>query len=113
VKFLFDENLSPRLVGEVATHWPDSTHVEAVGLRGAGDEIIWRYAHTHGFTIVSKDDDFRSLALVRGAPPKIVWLQIGNSTTSQVAQLLRAFTLELQAFSLDPAESLLSLKGPQ
>jgi predicted nuclease of predicted toxin-antitoxin system len=42
VKFLFDENLSPRLVGEVATHWPDSTHVEAVGLRGAGDEIIWR-----------------------------------------------------------------------
>ena len=40
MKFLFDENLSPRLVGEVATHWPDSTHVEAVGLRGAGDEII-------------------------------------------------------------------------
>jgi predicted nuclease of predicted toxin-antitoxin system len=111
VKFLFDENLSPRLVSELAGHWPDSIHVETLGLRGDSDERIWRYAQTHGFTIISKDDDFRSLALVRGAPPKVVWLQIGNSTTAQVAQLLRAFALQLQAFSVDPAESLLSLRS--
>jgi predicted nuclease of predicted toxin-antitoxin system len=109
VKFLFDENLSPRLVSEIASYWPDSAHVETLNMRGASDESIWRYAQTHGFTIVSKDDDFRSLALVLGAPPKVVWLQIGNSTTAQVAQLLRTYALELQAFSLDPNESLLSL----
>ena len=111
MKFLFDENLSPRLVSELAGHWPDSNHVERVGLRGASDEVIWRYAQAHGFTIISKDDDFRSLALVRGAPPKVVWLQIGNSSTTEVAQLLRRRALELQAFSLEPTESLLSLPG--
>jgi predicted nuclease of predicted toxin-antitoxin system len=110
VKFLFDENLSPRLVRELAGHWPDSIHVDTSGLRGASDESIWAYAKAHGFTIVSKDDDFRSLALVRGAPPKVVWLQIGNASTSQVAQMLRSHALELQAFALEPVESLLSLR---
>jgi hypothetical protein len=40
-----------------------------------------------------------------------VWLQIGNSTTAQIEQLLRRCALELQAFSLDPTESLLSLRS--
>ncbi|MBV8055903.1 MAG: DUF5615 family PIN-like protein [Deltaproteobacteria bacterium] len=32
---LFDENLSPKLVGRVAKKFPDSTHVRDIGLRGA------------------------------------------------------------------------------
>ena len=67
MKFLFDENLSPRLVSILAPYWPDSMHVETAGLRGATDDAIWRFAHDHGFAILSKDDDFSSLALVRGA----------------------------------------------
>jgi hypothetical protein len=35
----------------------------------------------------SKDDHFRSLALVRGAPPKVVWLQVGNASTSHAADV--------------------------
>jgi predicted nuclease of predicted toxin-antitoxin system len=38
VKLLFDENLSPRLVGELSSHWPGSTHIELLGMRGASDE---------------------------------------------------------------------------
>ena len=59
---------------------------------------------------MSKDDDFCSLALVRGAPPKIIWLQVGNATNAQIADLLRTSALQLTAFSLEPAESLLSLR---
>lgn len=59
---------------------------------------------------MSKDDDFRSLALLRGAPPKIVWLQVGNAATSQVANVMRANALHLTAFSLDPTEAFLSLR---
>ena len=65
MRFLFDENLSPRLVGEVGKHWPDSSHIEAFGLRRATDDAIWTMAKGQGFTIVSKDDDFCSLALVQ------------------------------------------------
>ena len=83
MKFLFDENLSPRLVGEVGKIWPDSSHVESAGLRRATDDAIWTFAQGQEFTIVSKDDDFRSLALVRGAPPKVIWLQVGNASTAR------------------------------
>ncbi len=88
MKFLFDENLSPRLVRELEDYWPGSIHVDAAGLRGASDESIWAFMRkAQAFTLVSKNDDFRSLALVRGAPPKVVWLQIGNASTAQVAQI--------------------------
>ena len=78
-------------------------------MRGASDEAIWASARDGDFIIVSKDDDFRSLALVRGPPPKVIWLQIGNTSTAAVANLLRANALLLKAFSLYPAEALLAL----
>jgi predicted nuclease of predicted toxin-antitoxin system len=111
VKLLFDENLSPRLVGDLAPHWPDSTHIELLGMRGASDAAIWAHARDGNFIIVSKDDDFRSLALVRGPPPKAIWLQVGNASTAAVANLLRANALLLKTFSLDPVEALLSLRA--
>jgi predicted nuclease of predicted toxin-antitoxin system len=70
-----------------------NTHVETAGLRRATDEAIWRFARDHGFAILSKDDDFSSLALVRGARPKVIWLQIGNSPTSRVVEVLKANAL--------------------
>jgi predicted nuclease of predicted toxin-antitoxin system len=85
--------------------------VESINLRGATDEAIWSFARDHGFTLVSKDDDFRSLALVRGAPPKVIWLQIGNAPTSKVAELLRANLSILEHFADEPGEALISLRG--
>ena len=72
MKLLFDENLSPRLAEKVGGLWPDCSHVELSGLRRASDETIWKFAQAERFMIVSKDDDFRALALVRGAPPKVI-----------------------------------------
>ncbi len=111
MKLLFDENLSPRLVTELTSHWPGSTHIELLGMRGATDEAIWAHARDGNFIIVSKDDDFRSLALVRGPPPKVIWLQIGNASTTAVANLLRVNALLLKNFSQDTAEALLSLQA--
>lgn len=105
MKLLFGENWSPRLVSALADLWPGSAHVESINTRGATDEALWSFAHAHGFTLVSKDDDFRSLALVRGAPPKVIWLQIGNAPTSKVADLLRPNASALDAFSVQPAEA--------
>jgi predicted nuclease of predicted toxin-antitoxin system len=44
VKLLFDENLSYRLVDQVATLWPESAHIAGIGLLGRSDEEIWSYA---------------------------------------------------------------------
>ncbi len=44
-----------------------------VQLKGQNDQKIWLYAADNGYTIVTKDDDFRALSLLRGAPPKVIW----------------------------------------
>ena len=97
-------------MGELTSHWPGSTHIELLAMRGASDEAIWKRARDSDLIIVSKDDDFRSLALVRGPPPKVIWLQVGNASTAAVANLLRTNALLINTFSLDPVEALLSLQ---
>lgn len=109
MKLLIDENLSAKLVIRLAAEFPESTHVKALGLRGAADRAIWEYAKEHGFTIVSKDDDFRQKAFLLGAPPKVVWLALGNSSTAVVATLLKQNRKQLEAFLTDADDSLLVL----
>lgn len=109
MKLLLDENLSRRLVPMRASVYPDSQHVEHLGLQGQSDIEIWRYAAEHGFVIVSKDDDFRQLSFLRGAPPKVIHLVLGNAGTQAVANLLIRQQAALQAFELDEQTSLLIL----
>lgn len=53
---LFDQNLSPRLVGDLFT---GSTHVRHVKFQAADDVEIWNYALNNALIIVAKDDDLR------------------------------------------------------
>jgi predicted nuclease of predicted toxin-antitoxin system len=109
VKLLFDQNLSSRLVRELAVEYPGSVHVRAVGLDGADDARIWEHAKMNELTIVTKDDDFRQRSFVHGAPPKVVWLQMGNCSTDDVASVLRANAANLDAFHLNETAALLVL----
>lgn len=84
MKLLFDENLSRKLVALLSAEYPGSVHVRDAGLRGAPDERIWDYARDQNCIVVSKDDDFRQRGFVEGAPPKVVWLQVGNAGTAVV-----------------------------
>ncbi len=57
--------------------------------------------------IVSKDTDFRERSFVEGFPPKIVWLNLGNAGTIEIAARLRAAQAALATFVANPDESLL------
>ena len=109
MKLLFDENLSPRLLDTLQADFPDSTHIERLKMRGATDAAIWSYARDHGYTIVSKDNDFRQYAFLLGPPPKVIWLAIGNAGTDVVARLIISMAAEIQKFDADPEQSLLPL----
>lgn len=110
MKLLLDENLSPRLVGLLDNTYPESSHVGTIGLGGATDKTIWDYAKVHGYALVSKDNDFRQRSFQYGAPPKVVWLSIGNAGTSRIAQLLRDANNEILAFLNDEESALLVLQ---
>jgi predicted nuclease of predicted toxin-antitoxin system len=103
MKLLFDQNLSPKLVSRLADLFPASSHVQAVGLDCASDDQVWEYARLNGFAIVSKDSDYNNLSVVRGSPPKVLWLLLGNCTTNQVEAVIRARLASIEAFEKDPA----------
>ena len=107
MKLLFDENLSPRLIELLAAEFPGSTHPERLSMRGAADAAIWAHARDHGYTIVSKDNDFRQYAFLYGPPPKVLWLAVGNAGTGVIARLLANRTAEILAFAEAPEQSLL------
>jgi predicted nuclease of predicted toxin-antitoxin system len=86
---LFDQNISPRLVDRLADIYPESAHVSTLGMDKAMDSEIWQYAHDHDYMIVTKDADFSELGIVRGFPPKIIWIRRGNCSTREIESILR------------------------
>ena len=70
--------------------YPHSLPVRDVGLTGQPDEEIWRYAVRKHCAIVTKDIDFYQRSMLHGAPPKIIWVRIGNATTRAIADVLRS-----------------------
>jgi predicted nuclease of predicted toxin-antitoxin system len=111
VKLLLDQNLSRNLVGRLQGAYPDSTHVSALGLAMATDREVWDFAGQQGYTIVSKDSDFRQLAFLHGPPPKVIWLRAGNANTSTVLEVLLSHHEALDAFGTAADEALLVLPG--
>jgi predicted nuclease of predicted toxin-antitoxin system len=107
VKLLLDENLSRRVAALVADVFPGSQHVSEVGLASSDDAVVWDYARAHSFAIVSKDSDFHQRSFVFGAPPKVIWLRLGNCTTQEVHDLLRARVDDIEAFDRDLAATFL------
>ena len=110
MRLLFDENLSPDLVQRLGGGYPDSQHLDLTGLKGQSDLEVWEYAARHGFTLVSKDNDFRQLSFLNGPPPKVIWLSVGNARTDAIAALLIRNRERVDAFAADLEGSLLVLE---
>jgi predicted nuclease of predicted toxin-antitoxin system len=107
MRLLFDHNLSPRLVARLVDLHPNASHVSLVGLDQAPDLEVWNYAGANDFVIVTKDSDFDDLSLLRGSPPKVIWLRIGNCTTHQIEIVLRHHHLLITDFIRDVSVSVL------
>lgn len=109
MKLLFDQNLAHRLVKSLADLYPDSVHVQEVGLTTASDKEVWDYAQQNGFAIVSKDSDFQQMSVLHGSPPKVIWLRVGNCTIKIIEELLRKHSITIHTFDLSPDKTFLVL----
>lgn len=109
MKLLFDENSSPKLVRLLGDLFPDSVHVRDVELKAADDPLVWEYAKDNALMIVSKDSDMHQRSFVFGYPPKVVWVRLGNCSTSDVERLLRRNFTAIKTFYDDLYASFLSL----
>jgi predicted nuclease of predicted toxin-antitoxin system len=99
VKLLLDENLSWRMVNKLGVVFPEVVHVTSLNIsQPASDISIWDFAKKNGYTIVSKDDDFEKIVLLRKAPPKLLFLKTYNLNTEKLVNLIIANNIKIKEF---------------
>jgi predicted nuclease of predicted toxin-antitoxin system len=79
------------------------------GLLGGSDGLIWQRALDHGFVIVTKDEDFQRLSILYDAPPKVIWIRLGNCSTADIIRLLAQRRDEIGRFVADEEAAFLAL----
>jgi predicted nuclease of predicted toxin-antitoxin system len=102
VKLLFDQNLPPRLVANLADLFPGSLHVRDAGLARADDESVWKFALDRGFAIVTKDSDFQERSQIARLAPRVIWIRRGNCSTSDLEMLMRNHAHRIAALEREP-----------
>jgi len=91
MKLLLDENLSRRIVAALQSNFPGTSHVTLLGLERATDLEIWAYAKAGDYVVVTKDDDFQAIQGLRGHPPQIIRVRLGNCSNQNVLALLEKY----------------------
>ncbi|TVQ18451.1 MAG: hypothetical protein EA361_01375 [Bacteroidetes bacterium] len=108
MQLIFDQNISPKLVSFFSQTFPESKHLQDLGLDIADDSIVWEFAKSEGYTIVTKDNDFNNLVSLFGFPPKVIWIRRGNCSTNDLKELLNSNIELIQAFILDSNNGILT-----
>ena len=88
MKLLFDQNISARIVRLLKESFPDCTQVTLEGLGNARDMDIWLWARQNDCCIVTFDADFLDIITLRGFPPKVLFMRLGNRRTKDLAEIL-------------------------
>ena len=109
MKLLFDQNISPKIVRQLESYFPDSKQVRHVELEDASDSKIFDYARDNDYVVVTFDSDFVDLNVIKGIPPKIIWLKTGNLTTKSISKLLTANLLLIRDFIDSDKEEILEI----
>jgi len=108
MKLLFDQNISFRISRILSDHFPEAKQVRELQLEDCTDSEIWEYARKNNYTIVTFDSDFYDLSVIKGVPPKVIWLRIGNSSTDNIAEVLQDKRELIQEFIHGPSHSEIS-----
>ena len=102
MKLIFDQNLSRKLVTQLADIFPDSSHVQLHDLAEKTDTEIWKFAKINDFCIVTQDVDFAERSRLYRSPPKVILLRCGNAPTQVVESLLRSGVVVIQKLFDNP-----------
>ncbi len=109
MKLLFDQNLSFHLCKYFEDSFPDSSQIRLLGMDRVRDAEIWEYARQNGYTIVTQDADFFDLSLLRGTPPKLIWLRCGNQPTVVIKKIIQKNVETIITFNENPSQDCIEL----
>ncbi len=81
-RFLVDNQLPAALAHWLQARGHQAEHVLALGMGQTADALIWQHAAQTGAVIVTKDEDFAQLTILRPEGVRVVWLRVGNCRTA-------------------------------
>ncbi len=79
---------------------PDFIHVKDLN-DSWSDEVIWQYALDNNLTIITKDADFSTKVLFKGAPPKVIHLKFGNLRIKEFHNLISKIWIDIEVLIED------------
>ena len=80
-----------------------------LNLREAEDNEIFMIARAKNAIVITKDDDFVSLLMRHGSPPKVIWMTCGNTSKNRLKEILELNLL--QAIQLLQTTDLVEITG--
>ena len=102
MKLLLDQNISFMITKRIQDIFPDSKQVKDLRLENAKDSLVWVYAKENDYCIVTFDGDFYDMGIIKGSSPKVIWLRMGNTSTSNIEKVLRKNFILIKTFLTDP-----------
>lgn len=109
MRLLFDQNISFKIIKKISEYFPQAKQIRSTGLENSSDLQIWEYSKTNNYCIVTFDSDFIDLTNLKGFPPKIIWLRIGNTTTENIALTLIKNKNRIEEFISNPELAFLEI----
>lgn len=89
MKFLIDNQLPPALARLIQAEFGfDAAHVTELGLAEAADQEIWQRATADRFVVISKDEDFTSMAITNDGA-SLIWVRVGNCRSGFLLEVFR------------------------
>ena len=110
MRLLFDEHLSPKLVGRLRDLFSEAVHVQTLGMRGRKDRALWDHARENGYVIASRDSDFEALAMTLGSPPKVILVRTKDGRTAVIESMFRRHADAIRRFDTSTDRSVLILE---
>jgi predicted nuclease of predicted toxin-antitoxin system len=97
IRLIIDENISWRLK-KLLPDWEILPSNEIKTDIRLTDRMIWQFAKTNNYVILTFDGDFSELQNLYSFPPKIIWLRTGNVKTNEIAALISILQEEIVKF---------------
>ncbi|SHJ42310.1 Predicted nuclease, contains PIN domain, potential toxin-antitoxin system component [Tangfeifania diversioriginum] len=89
MKFLCDVHISYKLVRHLTSRGYETIHVNDILDKWlTSDKQICEYADQKDFIVISKDSDFRNSFYVKRTPSKLIKINLGNISNSELVQII-------------------------
>ena len=82
MRFMVDAQLPPALARRRVSRGYTADHVADLGLGSVSDDVIWRHAAEIQAAMITEDEDFAFLKVLKSDGPTVIWIRLRNTRRS-------------------------------